>query len=75
MLTEITYDFLHLLFQSKFHVQPTYMGNQENINSRMRTILIDWLVQVHQRFNLLQETLYLTVSIIDRYLAVSNDSP
>ena len=37
----------------------------------MRTILIDWLVQVHLRFSLLQETLYLTVAIIDRFLQVS----
>lgn len=47
------------------------MAQQPQINSRMRTILIDWLIQVHLRFTLLQETLYLTVSIIDRYLSVS----
>jgi len=38
------------------------------IKPRMRKILIDWLVQVHSRFHLLQETLYITVSIIDRFL-------
>lgn len=38
------------------------------INGRMRGILIDWLIQVHLRFHLLQETLYLTVGIIDRFL-------
>ena len=37
----------------------------------MRKILIDWLVQVHQRFHLLQETLYLTIAIIDRFLQVA----
>ena len=47
------------------------MAKQAQINSKMRAILIDWLIQVHNRFTLLQETLYLTVSIIDRYLAVS----
>ena len=36
----------------------------------MRSILIDWLVQVHMRFHLLQETLYLTVAILDRFLQV-----
>lgn len=36
----------------------------------MRSILVDWLVQVHLRFHLLQETLYLTVAIIDRFLQV-----
>lgn len=34
----------------------------------MRAVLIDWLIQVHLKFHLLQETLYLTVQIIDSYL-------
>lgn len=34
----------------------------------MRAILIDWLVDVHLRFKLLDETLYLTLNLIDRYL-------
>lgn len=46
------------------------MQQQPHINSRMRVILIDWLIQVHLKFRLLQETLHLTVSVIDRYLAV-----
>ena len=33
----------------------------------MRGILIDWLVQVHLRFKLLPETLFVTVNLIDRY--------
>lgn len=59
--------------QRKFHVPPTYMQSQPQINARMRAILVDWLVQVHLKFSLLQETLYLTISIVDRYLAVSVD--
>ena len=35
---------------------------------QMRTLLVDWLVQVAQEFNLLQETLYLTVATLDRFL-------
>ena len=34
----------------------------------MRSVLIDWLIQVHLKFHLLQETLYLCVQIIDAYL-------
>ena len=37
----------------------------------MRGILIDWLVEVHYKFRLLPETLYLTVNIIDRYLELT----
>ena len=35
----------------------------------MRAILLDWLVEVHLKFKLLPETLHLTGSLIDRYLA------
>lgn len=35
----------------------------------MRAILVDWLVEVHLKFKLVPETLYMTVNIIDRYLS------
>lgn len=38
----------------------------------MRSILVDWLLQVHLRFHLLPETLFATLNILDRYLAVGN---
>ena len=50
-------------------VRPVYMEDQRYINERMRSILVDWLVEVHLKFKLVPETLYLTVNIIDRYLA------
>jgi transcription initiation factor TFIIIB Brf1 subunit/transcription initiation factor TFIIB len=34
----------------------------------MRGILVDWIIEVHLRFHLGPETLYLTVNLIDRYL-------
>ncbi len=45
-----------------------YMSVQNDINEKMRAILIDWLIEVHLKFKLLPETLFLTVNIIDRYL-------
>ena len=41
---------------------------QKDINEKMRAILVDWLVDVHLKFKLLPETLFLTINIIDRYL-------
>ena len=38
---------------------------------KMRAVLIDWLVEVHQQFSMLQETLYLTIAILDRFLQKS----
>ncbi|KAK6939222.1 Cyclin, C-terminal domain [Dillenia turbinata] len=51
-------------------VSPNYMMRQSDINERMRGILIDWLIEVHYKFELMEETLYLTVNIIDRFLEV-----
>uniref|UniRef100_A0A7S3GGS5 Cyclin N-terminal domain-containing protein n=1 Tax=Palpitomonas bilix TaxID=652834 RepID=A0A7S3GGS5_9EUKA len=45
-----------------------YMKDQVDINERMRTILVDWLIDVHLKFKLLPETLFLTTNIIDRFL-------
>ena len=45
-----------------------YMGRQGDINEKMRGILVDWIIEVHLRFKLLPETLFLTVNLIDRYL-------
>ena len=43
--------------------------NQKEINGKMRAILIDWLIDVHMKFKLSHETLFLAVNIIDRYLS------
>ncbi|XP_044478584.1 G2/mitotic-specific cyclin S13-7-like isoform X1 [Mangifera indica] len=45
-----------------------YMISQP-INERMRTVLVVWLIEVHDRFELTPETLYLTINIFDRYLS------
>jgi len=47
---------------------PNFLANQNEVNEKMRAILVDWLVEVHHMFKLLPETLFLTVFIIDRYL-------
>ena len=47
---------------------PNYMTKQPHINAKMRAILVDWLVEVHLKFKLMPETLYLTVNLIDRFL-------
>ena len=45
-----------------------YLKNQKEINEKMRSILVDWIIDVHFKFGFTDETLYMTVSIIDRYL-------
>lgn len=56
--------------EREFHVDPNYIKKRTVLKESMRAILVDWLVQVHLRFRLLQETLYVTISILDRFLSV-----
>jgi cyclin B len=44
------------------------MHQQPDINAKMRCILIDWIVEVHYKFKLTHQSLFLCVNIIDRYL-------
>ena len=51
--------------------QPTIgmMKMQKDATDNMRSILVDWLIDVCLKFKLLPESLFLTVNIIDRYLS------
>lgn len=49
-----------------------YMKRQPDINDRMRGILVDWLVEVHLKFRLHADTLFLTINIVDRVLERTN---
>ena len=58
-----------IAFQRKYPIRQNYLEGQE-VTSKMRAVLVDWLVEVHEQFHLIAETLYLTVAIIDRYMQV-----
>ncbi|KAK9299492.1 hypothetical protein QLX08_007509 [Tetragonisca angustula] len=60
------YEYLRIL-ESMYPISEGYLSEQE-VTPKMRSVLIDWLVDVHQQFHLMQETLYLTVATIDRFL-------
>ncbi|KAL4787256.1 cyclin-like protein [Aspergillus varians] len=48
---------------------PEYIDHQPDLEWKMRGILVDWLIEVHTRFRLLPETLFLAVNLIDRFLS------
>lgn len=52
--------------ERKFLANPFYMNRQQNINSKMRCILVDWLVDVADEYKIKDETFFLTVNYIDR---------
>ncbi|CAO1630329.1 unnamed protein product [Sympodiomycopsis kandeliae] len=48
----------------------SYMDTQNEIDWNMRGVLVDWLVDVHTKFRLLPETLFLALNIVDRFLTI-----
>lgn len=68
LYTSDIHDYLRTL-EKIFPIKKGYLAGQE-VTPKMRCVLVDWLVEVHQQFRLMQETLYLTVAIIDRFLQV-----
>ena len=48
---------------------PDYMDHQVNLEWHLRGVLVDWLIEVHTRFHLLPETMFLAINIIDRFLS------
>lgn len=42
---------------------------QKHVTERMRGLLIDWLVEVAEDYNLLPDILHLAVSYVDRFLS------
>ena len=53
--------------EAVFAVRENYLESS-GITSKMRSLLIDWMVSVHQQFELCQETLFLSINLLDRYL-------
>ncbi|OJJ05686.1 hypothetical protein ASPVEDRAFT_138457 [Aspergillus versicolor CBS 583.65] len=62
------FDYLHDL-EMETLPNPEYIDHQPDLEWKMRGILVDWLIEVHTRFRLLPETLFLAVNIIDRFLS------
>ncbi|KAF8071712.1 cyclin [Lyophyllum atratum] len=46
----------------------SYMDGQTEITWAMRQALVDWLLQVHLRYHMMPETLWIAVNIVDRFL-------
>ncbi|ORY86179.1 cyclin-like protein [Protomyces lactucae-debilis] len=76
MVQEYAEDIFPYLNKLERRLTPNvnYMANQTELEWKMRGILIDWLVQVHARFHLLPETLFLTINYIDRFLSAKTVS-
>jgi cyclin B len=68
--------YYNLLKEEMIELKPkafhTYMETQKEINEQMRSILVDWIIDVHHKFGFTDETLFMTILIIDRYCSIEN---
>ena len=46
-----------------------YIHRHPEVSKNMRAVLVDWMVEIQQSFELSHETLYLAVKIVDLYLS------
>lgn len=70
--TEYIHDIVCHLLEAERKRRPclNYMESvQQDVNTSMRGILVDWLVEVAQEYKLVSETLFLAVNYIDRFLS------
>ncbi|GFY95972.1 similar to CYCLIN A3;4 [Actinidia rufa] len=67
------YKYLHCMeMEVKRRPLPDYIEKvQKDVNANMRGILVDWLVEVAEEYKLLSDTLYLSISYIDRFLSAN----
>ncbi|KAJ8925474.1 hypothetical protein NQ315_009308 [Exocentrus adspersus] len=69
MVTEYLGDIFSYLreLECRFPIKKNFLEGHQS-TPRMRTILVNWLVEVHMNFKLYLETLHLCIAIVDRYL-------
>ncbi|KAF0693049.1 Aste57867_15944 [Aphanomyces stellatus] len=69
-------DLFHRKHEDKYRLQNDFLaaedkdGVKSDITSKMRGILVDWLVEVGEEYKLVPHTLHMSVHLVDRCLAV-----
>lgn len=74
MVVEYTNEIFSHLYKREKDTTPThnYLVDTQSayyLRPSMRAILIDWLVEVHEKFQCYPETLFLTINLMDRFLS------
>lgn len=72
MVVEYSEDIFNYLYEleDRYIPNPDYMSDQRELDWPQRALLIDWIIEVHQKLHLLPETLFLCVNIIDRFMTL-----
>lgn len=71
-MSEYVEDIYGYLFDIEKQMMPNvhYMDRQPYLSWKHRGILVDWIVQVHYRFKMVPETLFIAVNFLDRFLGL-----
>lgn len=77
LLAEYVNDIYVYLFklERSFPINEKYLSTQMDVTPKMRSVLLDWINEVHNQFSLELETYHMTVSMIDRYLQSTTSTP
>lgn len=73
----VYFDYKYIIDTLDHHLQQEKIINMnidflkhEHINAKMYTVVLNWLCEVHVKFKMSPETLYLTHQVISRYLTL-----
>lgn len=74
MVVEYTNDIFNFLYEREKATLPTHnylldTKSKFHLRPATRAVLVDWLVEVHDKFQCYTETLYLGINIMDRFLS------
>ncbi|KAG5673826.1 hypothetical protein PVAND_003840 [Polypedilum vanderplanki] len=61
--------------EKQFPIRENFLDNQMDVTPKMRSVLLDWISEVHHQFGLEIETFHMAVSIVDRYLQAQQATP
>jgi hypothetical protein len=54
-----------------YMIDSDYLNKMQNeIKDTSRAFLVEWIIDVHRKFRLMSETLYVAINIVDRYLSL-----
>lgn len=65
--------FIYYKTREAKYIVPDYIETQPEITATMRSVLVDWLVEIQESFELNHETLYTAVKLTDLYLSKSTE--
>lgn len=70
LVSEYAVDIYNYLYdlEAAQSIKKHFLEHHFEITAKMRSVLIDWLNEVHFQFQLQSETFYMCIGLIDRYL-------